>query len=54
MPGQYRALQGFKDILPGEQPYWRFVENRGRFTVPRVGCPHFFSPFPRKDGDLMR
>jgi len=27
MPGQYRALQGFKDILPGEQPYWRFVEN---------------------------
>ena len=27
MPGQYKALQGFKDILPGEQPYWRFVEN---------------------------
>jgi histidyl-tRNA synthetase len=24
---QYRALQGFRDILPDEQPYWRFVEN---------------------------
>ncbi len=23
---QYRALQGFRDILPDEQPYWRFVE----------------------------
>ncbi|WP_165423666.1 histidine--tRNA ligase [Ktedonosporobacter rubrisoli] len=26
MPEQYRALQGFRDILPDEQPYWRFVE----------------------------
>ena len=26
MPEQYRALQGFKDILPDEQLYWRFVE----------------------------
>lgn len=26
MPQQYKALQGFKDILPGEQPYWRLVE----------------------------
>jgi histidyl-tRNA synthetase len=26
MPQQYRALQGFKDILPDEQPYWRLVE----------------------------
>jgi len=26
MPAQYRALQGFKDILPDEQPYWRLVE----------------------------
>ena len=27
MPQQYKALQGFKDILPDEQPYWRLVEN---------------------------
>ena len=27
MPTQYRALQGFSDILPDEQPYWRFFEN---------------------------
>jgi len=26
MSEQYKALQGFKDILPGEQPYWRAVE----------------------------
>src|SRR5260370_41227894 len=26
MPVQYKALQGFKDILPDEQPYWRMVE----------------------------
>ncbi len=26
MPEQYKALQGFKDILPYEQPYWRVVE----------------------------
>src|SRR5882762_8264231 len=24
---QYKALQGFKDILPDEQAYWRYVEN---------------------------
>ncbi len=23
MPEQYKALQGFKDILPDEQPYWK-------------------------------
>ena len=26
MPQQYRALQGFIDILPEDQPYWMFVE----------------------------
>jgi histidyl-tRNA synthetase len=26
MPEHYKALQGFKDILPDEQPYWSFVE----------------------------
>lgn len=26
MPQYYKALQGFKDILPDEQPYWRLVE----------------------------
>ena len=27
MSEQYKALQGFKDILPDEQAYWRYVEN---------------------------
>lgn len=44
MPGQYRALQGFKDILPGEQPYWRFVENTvtavaDLYTYRRIDTP---------------
>jgi histidyl-tRNA synthetase len=26
MPEQYKALQGFKDILPDERPYWSMVE----------------------------
>ena len=26
MPEQYRALQGFRDVLPEEQPYWDYVE----------------------------
>lgn len=26
MPQQYKALQGFKDILPDEQLYWRYAE----------------------------
>ncbi|HLX59542.1 MAG TPA: histidine--tRNA ligase [Ktedonobacteraceae bacterium] len=26
MPEQYKALQGFKDVLPDEQPYWRLIE----------------------------
>src|SRR5216684_5063282 len=26
MPEQYKALQGFNDILPEERPYWRLVE----------------------------
>src|SRR5713101_781257 len=26
MPEQYRALQGFKDVLPDEQPYWGLIE----------------------------
>ncbi len=26
MPEQFRALQGFSDILPADQPYWFYVE----------------------------
>ncbi len=26
MSEQYKALQGFNDILPEERPYWRLVE----------------------------
>jgi histidyl-tRNA synthetase len=26
MPEQYKSLQGFRDILPEDQPYWRYVE----------------------------
>ncbi len=26
MPERYKTLQGFKDVLPDEEPYWQFVE----------------------------
>ena len=26
MPERYKTLQGFRDILPDEEPYWQFVE----------------------------
>ena len=33
MPEHYRTLQGFKDVLPDEQPYWRFVEETAAEVV---------------------
>lgn len=44
MPQQYKALQGFKDILPNEQPYWRqaekvMVEVAETFGYRRIDTP---------------
>ena len=44
MPEQYRALQGFKDILPDEQPYWRFVEQTAAEVVQLYGYRRIETP----------
>lgn len=44
MPEQYRALQGFKDILPEEQPYWRFIENTASEVANLYGYQRIETP----------
>ncbi len=44
MPEQYRALQGFKDILPDEQPYWRFVEQTAAAVAQLYGYRRIETP----------
>src|SRR5450432_334466 len=44
MPEQYRALQGFKDILPDEQPYWRFVEQTAASVAQLYGYRRIETP----------
>ena len=44
MPEQYRALQGFKDVLPDEQPYWQFVEQVAVETAQLYGYRRIQTP----------
>ncbi len=44
MPEQYRALQGFKDILPDEQAYWRFVEKTAAEVAELYGYQRIETP----------
>ena len=44
MPEQYQALQGFKDILPDEQPYWRFVEQTAAEVAQLYGYRRIETP----------
>ncbi len=44
MPEQYRALQGFKDILPDERPYWRFVEQTAAEVAQLYGYRRIETP----------
>jgi histidyl-tRNA synthetase len=44
MPEQYRALQGFRDILPDEQPYWRFVEETASAVAQLYGYRRIETP----------
>jgi histidyl-tRNA synthetase len=41
---QYRALQGFRDILPDEQPYWRFVESTASRVAELYGYRRIETP----------
>lgn len=44
MPEQYRALQGFRDILPEEQVYWRFVEQTAAEVARLYGYQRIETP----------
>ncbi|HEU5228218.1 MAG TPA: ATP phosphoribosyltransferase regulatory subunit, partial [Ktedonobacteraceae bacterium] len=44
MPEQFRALQGFKDILPEEEPYWRFVEQTAMQVTQLYGYQRIETP----------
>ncbi len=44
MPEPIRALQGFKDILPEEQPYWRFIEETATYVAQLYGYRRIETP----------
>jgi histidyl-tRNA synthetase len=44
MSEQYKALQGFKDILPDEQTYWRYVENTAAEVAELFGYRRIETP----------
>src|SRR6266516_3748224 len=44
MPEQFKALQGFKDVLPDEQPYWRFVEQTAAEVAQLYGYRRIETP----------
>lgn len=44
MPEHIRALQGFKDILPEEQPYWRFIEETATQVAQLYGYRRIETP----------
>ncbi len=44
MRAHYKALQGFKDILPAEQPYWRLFENTATAVAQVYGYQRIETP----------
>src|SRR5712692_3271912 len=44
MRAHYKALQGFKDILPAEQPYWRLFENTATAVAQVYGYRRIETP----------
>jgi histidyl-tRNA synthetase len=44
MAEHYRALQGFRDVLPDEQPYWRFVEETAATVAHLYGYRRIETP----------
>lgn len=44
MPEQFKALQGFRDILPDEQPYWSFVEQTAIEVAQAYGYKRIETP----------
>ncbi len=44
MPEQYKALQGFDDILPHEQPYWKLIEETATRVAELYGYRRIETP----------
>nr|BBH94634.1 histidine--tRNA ligase [Thermogemmatispora argillosa] len=51
---QYRALQGFRDILPDEQPYWRFVEQTAVAVAELYGYRRIETPILEETGVFLK
>ena len=54
MPEQFRALQGFRDILPEELPYWRFVEETAASIAERYGYRRIETPLLEETAVFQR
>lgn len=54
MPEQYKALQGFKDILPDEQPYWRLVERVAATVAENYGYRRIETPTLEETAVFLR
>ena len=44
MSEKFKALQGFRDILPDEQPYWQFVEETAVTVAELFGYQRIETP----------
>ena len=51
---RYRALQGFRDILPDEQPYWYFVEKTATEVAQLYGYRRIETPILEETGVFHR
>jgi histidyl-tRNA synthetase len=54
MPERFRALQGFQDILPDEQPYWQFVERTAAEVATLYGYRYIETPILEETGVFRR
>jgi histidyl-tRNA synthetase len=54
MSQNYKALQGFRDILPEEQPYWYFVEKTATEVAQLYGYRRIETPILEETGVFHR
>ncbi len=54
MPEQFRALQGFRDVLPNEYPYWRFVEETASQVAQLYGYRRIETPLIEETSVFLR
>ena len=54
MSQNYKALQGFRDILPEEQPYWYFVEKTATEVAQLYGYRRIETPILEETGVFQR